>query len=595
MGSTSKSRNSDNVFLEVCEATALCSRMVGFEVSSEDIHLLLAARLLPVFSSKAGQIVLRQDVIELVPVIKRISEWGGEVDRTGRTLFDVGHPSRVVLPDQSIVDLPTNDKEVNPAFYAAVRNLIHSGTGDVLSKGINLGYFAPTRIVAASHAVADIAVRQLDRANLVRSSRSGEFANSAHYMGAKRELSAFLIEGFSSAIGPDGAVVDLMCGSGVIAGAAARFWRSYASDSQEFCKKLAVVQGGGFSRMKAEGVLGTVLSKAREHSESLCLPLEPDLSLEDELFHSDLTENLRNRYARFMSEFPLYPAIGSDHWSPSREVGLRQRAHELTPSVLFTTYFANIYFGLRQCVEIDSLRHAIGSLADQTSRDWALGALVASVSRLATTYAGHFAQPLVRRWDEVSLNELSRIIERRSLSVFHEFSVRMMNLAQESESVPHPVKLVPGPWRNAIEHLMGSALPEEVLVYVDPPYRREEYSRYYHVLETLVTYDYPTVSGRGRAPVKGSGGRFASEFFTRSVDKMTVALADLIEAILRAGWVCAWSYADNSDASVAGVLGEVASRVPISCKSYATPYEHQSQGGRRPKLVTEYLAIITRR
>ena len=595
MGSTSKLRKSDGVFLEVLEATALCSRMVGFEVSPEDIHLLWAARLLPVFNSKAGQIVLRQDIVEVVPLLKRISEWGGEVDRTGRTLFDVGQPSHLVLPDQSVVDLPTSDKEVDPAFYAAIRNIIGSCTGDMLSKAINMGYFPPTRIVAASRTVAEVAVKQLVRANFVRSSRSGEFANSAHYMGAKRELSPFLLEGFSSAIGPDGAVVDLMCGSGVIAGAAARFWRTYASDSQDFCRKLALVQGGGFSRASAESVLKTLLSKAREHSESLCSPLEADLSLEDELFHSDLTENLRDRYARFIDEFPLYPAIGSDRWSPSREVGLRRCAHGLTPSVLFTSYFANIYFGLRQCVEIDSLRHAIEDLADPTARDWALGALVASVSRLATTYAGHFAQPLVRRWDEVSLNELSRIIEKRSLSVFHEFSVRMMNLAQESESVRHRVELVPGPWRRAIEHLLTSQLPPEVLVYVDPPYRREEYSRYYHVLETLVTYDYPSVTGRGRAPVKGSGGRFASEFFTRSVDKMTVALADLIEAVLRAGWVCAWSYADNSDASVADVLGEVDSRVPISCRSYAAPYEHQSQGGRKPKRVTEYLAIISRR
>jgi adenine-specific DNA methylase len=569
--------------------------MVGFDVSPEDLHLLWAVHLLPVFDSTTNQTVLRQDVVELVPLIKRISEWGGNVDRAGRTLFEAGRPSRLVLPDQSIVDLPTSDREVDPAFYAAIRNLVGRCMGERLSKRSNIGYFPPTRIIAASSAVAELATKQLDRASLVRSSRSGEFANSAHYMGAKRELSTFLLEGFSSAIGPNGVLVDLMCGSGVIAGSAARFWETYASDSQEFCKKLALVQGGGFSRTRAESVLGTVLSKARDHSEVLCLPLDADLSLEDELFHSDLTERLRDRYASFIEEFPLYPASGSHRWSPSHEVGRRRCTNRLTPYLLFTSYFANIYFGLRQCVEIDSLRYGIDNLADPVAREWALGALVASASRVATTYAGHFAQPLVRRWEEVGLNELSRIIEKRALSVFHEFSVRMMNLAQESESVLHRVQVVPGPWQTAVEHLSASPLPSEVLVYVDPPYRREEYSRYYHVLETLVTYDYPTVAGRGRAPVKSAGGRFASEFFTRSLNRMTGALANLIETVLQAGWLCAWSYADNSDASVSGVLSDLGSRLPISCRSYATPYEHQSQGGRKPKRVTEYLVIVARR
>jgi len=35
-------------------------------------------------------------------------------------------------------------------------------------------------------------------------------------------------------------------------------------------------------------------------------------------------------------------------------------------------------------------------------------------------------------------------------------------------------------------------------VYADPPYTRHEYSRYYHVYETLHRYDYPESHGTGR-------------------------------------------------------------------------------------------------
>jgi adenine-specific DNA-methyltransferase len=36
-----------------------------------------------------------------------------------------------------------------------------------------------------------------------------------------------------------------------------------------------------------------------------------------------------------------------------------------------------------------------------------------------------------------------------------------------------------------------------LVVYADPPYSRAQYSRYYHLLETLILYDYPRVEGMG--------------------------------------------------------------------------------------------------
>jgi adenine-specific DNA-methyltransferase len=36
------------------------------------------------------------------------------------------------------------------------------------------------------------------------------------------------------------------------------------------------------------------------------------------------------------------------------------------------------------------------------------------------------------------------------------------------------------------------------IYYADPPYSKDHYSRYYHVLETLTRYDYPEALGAGR-------------------------------------------------------------------------------------------------
>ena len=66
-------------------------------------------------------------------------------------------------------------------------------------------------------------------------------------------------------------------------------------------------------------------------------------------------------------------------------------------------------------------------------------------------------------------------------------------------------------------------LPDKInVIYADPPYTREHYSRYYHVLETIVLRDRPTIS---KTKINGieqfSRGiyreeRFQSDFCIRS-------------------------------------------------------------------------------
>jgi adenine-specific DNA-methyltransferase len=49
--------------------------------------------------------------------------------------------------------------------------------------------------------------------------------------------------------------------------------------------------------------------------------------------------------------------------------------------------------------------------------------------------------------------------------------------------------------------LLGYLSTERVrpsVIYADPPYTDDQYSRYYHVWETLVAYDYPRAEGEGR-------------------------------------------------------------------------------------------------
>lgn len=98
-----------------------------------------------------------------------------------------------------------------------------------------------------------------------------------------------------------------------------------------------------------------------------------------------------------------------------------------------------------------------------------------------------------------------------------EFSKRFLSLGEQSEKCSHEIKMVDGPWKAALEKIGRLDLTDSV-VYLDAPYKREEYSRYYHALETMVKYDYPSSENKGHICSKSKGERFATEFFTKKME-----------------------------------------------------------------------------
>jgi adenine-specific DNA-methyltransferase len=166
------------------------------------------------------------------------------------------------------------------------------------------------------------------------------------------------------------------------------------------------------------------------------------------------------------------------------------------PYDLFTQRFAGVYFSTQQCIEIDSVRCAIDKLLAQgtISRDehrWVLLALAVALNK-CTTSTGHFAQPLAPKSANVS-----RIAKQRSRSIVIEVLKALVGLRPAST-----IK-----WRRKNRVFLGEAGElitrlkasegRPGIVYADPPYTSDQYSRYYHLYETLVLYDYPDCTGRG--------------------------------------------------------------------------------------------------
>lgn len=205
-----------------------------------------------------------------------------------------------------------------------------------------------------------------------------------------------------------------------------------------------------------------------------------------------------------------------------------------------TTVYAGTYFGIRQALTLDAL-HA--SAAEQLKlgqiSSWQQAGLKTALmyaASLAVHSAGkHFAQPL-----KASLTN-ARFINSRLVSDRREnISARFIEGCQKvsaslfSKDDNHCVI------KDEAEHVLGTIGPQD-LYYLDPPYTAQQYSRFYHVLETLA------IDGTPRLPrnVPAYSGlypedRYKSAFSSRS--KAPAALSGLVNAISKQGAAALISY-----------------------------------------------------
>lgn len=215
---------------------------------------------------------------------------------------------------------------------------------------------------------------------------------------------------------------------------------------------------------------------------------------------------------------------------------------------LLTVAHGGTYFGVGQAIELDSIRYAadallaMGEVGHEEHR-WMVLALCQAASTISNS-TGHFAQYL-----SPSENNIRRFVRKRQMDCW---SIWSRALAENQ-----PVGTVA--WRRgnrifkseATELLrkLSGEVRQPAVIYADPPYTSDQYSRFYHVLENAVLYDYPKTSGKGQY----RPDRFTSGFSLKAgVDP---AFRDLIAAAAKLPSVFILSYPTN------GLLKDAPNRI----------------------------------
>lgn len=315
------------------------------------------------------------------------------------------------------------------------------------------------------------------------------FFRPIHYLGSKFRIVDF-IENTISDVAPTGRVCDLFTGSGTVAYKLSPTRPVSAIDIQEYSKVLcsALLMPASDAHV-AESLLWQLRSS--DFTKNILWAFEPLISYEKKMLSGEIFDVIGN--GAIVSLELLGVSNGSGELSAAiveslkraKIKGLVEGSHTLC-----VRYFGGTYFSYYQAACIDIVLHHIHK-TDGVYRNTLLAALLSTVSNVVNTVGKQFAQPL-NPFDSNGnpKRQLIKKIEKdRSIDVFEEFEIWMAKyMSIKSSGFKHSVSRMD--YLNALD-----SLPEDTsIVYADPPYTRDHYSRYYHVLETICLRDNPSIS-----------------------------------------------------------------------------------------------------
>ncbi|MBQ6614957.1 MAG: DNA adenine methylase [Thermoguttaceae bacterium] len=252
---------------------------------------------------------------------------------------------------------------------------------------------------------------------------------------------------------------------------------------------------------------------------------------------------------------------------------------------LFTTYYANAYFGIKQCCQIDAIASTIAELKDERQRYVLLAALMTVASSTASSTT-HFAQFLTVK----SKSTFKNIQEKRRTDIIALFNDILSNFNEEG-LLNRPEKKHVCLNLDFEECLQSINIDRHTLVYADPPYFKEHYSRYYHILNTMCLYDYPDLAINPQNK-EYTIGRYRSDRKISDFGKRANALSAfqrLINTCADKKAALMISYSENSLVNIEELHQLAKTRYNVSIKRVNLMHSGQGRAAKSKRLVKEFL------
>jgi 16S rRNA G966 N2-methylase RsmD len=316
-----------------------------------------------------------------------------------------------------------------------------------------------------------------------------------HYLGSKLRLLG-RIKGAIDAVAPEGLLCDLFAGSGVVSRALAATRPVIAVDIQEYSRVLCAALLSADQATERRHALAA-RAQAGDLLRRLTHALEGLLKYEEEAVvearHGDSTKLWSLvEHGSLARAAAAVPGISEPLCTLLAAAITRLKDEDLwaNPDAVVSRHFGGPFFSFRQATALDALLGAAHG-ASPADRDSALAPLLSTASSVVNTIGKQFAQPLKPRTASGHLKThlLRRALDDRRMSVWTTYH----NWVNRYAELP-PSAGGSGAVRADYRDFLKQYAEPVAVFYADPPYTRDHYSRYYHVLETMCLRDQPTLS-----------------------------------------------------------------------------------------------------
>tara|TARA_R110002124_G_scaffold120895_6_gene278989 strand:- start:51320 stop:52540 length:1221 start_codon:yes stop_codon:yes gene_type:complete len=386
-------------------------------------------------------------------------------------------------------------------------------------------------------------------------SRKSEVPHIIKYMGSKRELLNFLVDSMNEIY--EGEVVcDLFAGTSVLSGSIGHNTVMFSNDIQEYSSIFARTYLGNYDWSNFPNLINDIIDAAQAQVDYV-RDLYPHLTFE---YSNDISLNEFNTIEQEQQDL-IYQDFAEDE------------------NHLFIKNYSGTYWSFDQCLWIDALRTAAEEYSDEAVYYPILSSLMFAMAYNAQS-TGHYAQ--YRDANNIaSMNDIIIYRRKKILPFFKKKMKELISFTGEN-NLDHQVTTLD--YRECLE-----IIPDRSLVYADPPYTFVHYSRFYHALETLVKYDYPSVLYKGRY----RNDRHQSPFCKRT--EVVGAFSEMFKIIASKKSKLVLSYSNTGMIDLNAIMDLAISIFGKNYKVYtkALDYQHSTMGrlDDKSREVKEFLII----
>lgn len=319
-----------------------------------------------------------------------------------------------------------------------------------------------------------------------------------HYLGSKLRILDF-IENIIDQIDPEkGRVCDLFSGSGSVSFKLSRTRPVTSVDIQEYSKVIcsALLNPVKIDQKFIDNFISETLEE--HHTQNMINVLSPLINYEKEFISSDLNYTQLEKLCEILEEGSIISQEIAKKTASKTELSkliskiIRSLKEENIKDYqsLAVRYFGGIYFSYWQAVQIDILLEKINNCPKEY-KNMLLASLLSTASECVNTVGKQFAQPIRPRKSNGDIKpSLGKTVNKdRSLDIFVIF-IKWINKYNSVSTTYYKNEILKMDYSVALDNLSN----DTAVVYADPPYTREHYSRFYHVLETLILRDTPKLS-----------------------------------------------------------------------------------------------------